>query len=108
MEASSPPEWKTLYKRNAWGGFWSPLHPRTRKVTESAEFHDIRDFQEFPRISQKLTFFCENVALAAGRPSKTTPKRQVILDSERRERRGRRLRVESEKTGSFHEITEVS
>ena len=59
MEASSPPEWKTRYKRNAWGGFWSPLHPKTRKVTESAEFHDFRGFQEFPRISQKFKFFAE-------------------------------------------------
>ena len=101
MEASSPPEWKTLYKRNAWGGFWSPLHPKTRKVTKSAEFHDFRDFQEPPRILQEVTFFCENVALAAGRPSKTTPKRQVILDYERRERRGRRFRVKMKKQEIF-------
>ena len=107
MEASSPPGWKTLYNRKAWGGFWSPLHPKTRKVTKSAEFHGFRDFQEFPRILQKSTVFCENVALAAGRPSKTTPKRQVILGFERRERRGRRFRAKSENKKN-HEITKVS
>ena len=59
MEASSPPGWKTLYNRKAWGGFWSPLHPKTRKVTKSAQSHDFRDFQEISRILQKITFFAE-------------------------------------------------
>ena len=48
--------------------------------------------------------------MAAGRPSKTTNKRQLILGFERRERRGRRFRVKTEKqetsmkSRKFHEI----
>ena len=108
MGALPPQEEQKLTIVSFWKPFWSPLHPKTRKITESAKSHDCRDFQELPRILQKSTFFCENVALAAGRTSKTTPKRQRILGFERRERRGRRFRAESEKTWNFHEITEVS
>ena len=96
MGALPPQEEQKLTIVSFWKPFWSPLHPKTRKITKSAEFHDFRDFQEFPRILQKITLFCENVALAAGRPSKTTNKRQLILGFERRERRGRRFRVKSE------------
>ena len=83
---------------------------------QNAESHEkcrIPRFSRFPGISAHFTgnhVFCENVALAAGRPSKTTNKRQVILGFERRERRGRRFRAKSEKLGilvksrKFHEI----
>ena len=71
-------------------------------------------FSRFPGIPASFTenqvFFCENVALAAGRPCKTTNKRQLILGFERRERRGRRFRAKSGKqetfmkSRKFHEI----
>ena len=87
------------------------LEPPSPQNTENPKKCTIPRFSRFPGIPAHFTgiqVFCENVALAAGRPSKTNNKRQVILGFERRERRGRRFRVESEKTRNLHEITEVS
>ena len=108
MDTLSPPGPRTLVKRKAWGGFWRALHPKTREIPKSAKFHEFRGFQEFQRVLQEVTFFCENVALAAARPPKTTNKQQVIHGFERRARRGRRFRAKGGKTRTFHEIAEVS
>ena len=59
MGALPPQEEQKLTIVSFWKPFWSPLHPKTRKITKSAEFHDFRDFQELPRISQKITFFAK-------------------------------------------------
>ena len=85
------------------------LEPRSPQKAENHEQCKIPLFPRFPGISSQFTEnhgFCENVALAAGLPSKTTNKRQLILGFERRERRGRRFRVKLKKTRNFHEITE--
>ena len=76
------------------------LEPPSPQNAGNHEKCKIPRFSRFPGISARFTgnhVFCENVALAAGRPSKTTNKRQRILGFERRERRGRRFRVKSEK-----------
>ena len=79
------------------GAPFTPERGRSRKVQNSTIFAISRNFRAFYRNSR----FCENVALAAGRPSKTTNKRQLILGFERRERRGRRFRVKSGKQETF-------
>ena len=93
MGALPPQEEQKLTIVSFWKPLWSPLHPKTRKVTKSAKIRDFRDFLQFQRNLQKIAVFCESVALAAGRPSKTTNNRKVILGFERRERRGRRFRA---------------
>ncbi len=93
MGALPPQEVETHTLVGFWKLLWSPLHPKTLEIAKSAKFLDIRDSQELQRILQKVTFFRANVALAAGRPSKTTNARQVILGFERRERRGRLFRA---------------
>ena len=64
-----------------------------KKIMKSVKFDDFRDFEELQRFFPESTVFCENVALAARRPSKTTNKPQGILGIVRRERRGRRFRA---------------
>ncbi len=50
MDASSPPPWKTLDKRKAWGGFWGPF-------TAKSPFHENAHFDGihiFPFISKGM------------------------------------------------------
>ncbi len=103
----SAPGGAKAYYSKLLEAFLEPPSPQNGGYHENVKCIDFRDSRNF-RAFYRKSLFCENVALAAGRPSKTTPKRQVILGFERRERRGRRLRVESEKKRNRHEVTEVS
>ena len=86
---------KTFTMVTFWKPLWGPPHPKKQEITKSAEFHDFHDFLEFQRVFTENRAFCENAALAAGRPSETTNKQQVIHGFERRARRGRRFRAKS-------------
>ena len=50
-DASSPPRWKTLDKRKAWGGFWRSLYRKVTIFIQNAIFDEIHIFRH---ISMKM------------------------------------------------------
>ena len=72
-DASSPPRWKTLVKRKAWGGFWRPLCREVSIFTQNAHFYGNHGFSQNQRISPKFCVFRANGDFAVKGPPETAP-----------------------------------